>query len=80
MISVILNIITLTLVAILVYTYYRMYKFREDEDLTALQLFKLVQKEPAIYSHRAFTEPKGEIGNFVGYEVTDPENLAIYDY
>ena len=80
MISVILNIITLTLVAILVYAFYRMHKFREDEDLTALQLFKLVQKEPANYSHRAFTEPSGDIGNFVGYEVTDPENLAIYDY
>ncbi len=80
MISIILNIITLAIVAILVYAFYRMYKFREDKDLTALQLFKLVQKEPAIYSHRAFTEAAGEIGNFVGYEVTDPENLTIYDY
>jgi hypothetical protein len=80
MISIILNIITLALVAILVYAFYRMYKFREDKDLTASQLFRLIKKEPAIYSHRAFTEPTGEIGNFVGYEVTDPENLAIYDY
>jgi hypothetical protein len=80
MISIILNIITLALVAILVYTFYRMYKFREDKDLTASELFRLVKKEPAIYSHRAFTEPSGDIGNFVGYEVTDPENLTIYNY
>ena len=80
MISIILNIITLAIVAILVYAFYKMYKFREDESLTAVQIFKLFQKEPSVYSHRAFTEPVGEIGNFVGYEVTDPENIAIYDY
>jgi len=80
MISIILNIITLAIVSILIYAFYRMYKFREDKDLTASQLFQLIKKEPSIYSHRAFTEPAGDIGNFVGYEVTDPENLTIYNY
>lgn len=80
MISIILNLITLSIVAILVYAFYRMYKFREDKDMSALEIFQNFQKEPAIYSHRAFTEPSGPIGNFVGYEVPGDELLTTYDY
>jgi hypothetical protein len=80
MLSVILNIITLAIVAVFVYTLYRMYKFRKDPELTASEIFQRFEHEPSVYSHRIFTgEKQGPIGDFVGYTWKDDNILESYN-
>jgi hypothetical protein len=78
MFSVILNIITLSIVGILFYAFYTMYKHREEPDLTASEVFQNFEKEPSTYSHRIFSEGSGPIGNFIGYTWKDDKLLETY--
>jgi len=78
MISIILNIITLAIVSVLIYAFYKMYKYREDPDLTAVEVFQRFEKEPSSYSHRVFSEGVGPIGNFIGYTWKDDKLLETY--
>lgn len=75
---ILLNIITLAIVGVLIYALYKVYKFREDPDMTASEIFREFEKEPSVYSHRMFTEPQGPIGNFVGYTWEDNKLLEKY--
>ena len=79
MFSVILNIITLLVVSVLIYAFYKMYKYREDRSLNASQVFQNFLKEPSSYSHRVYTEDVGPIGDFVGYTWEDNKILETYE-
>lgn len=79
MIALVLNLITLLLVILIIVFAYLVYKHRPEKDMTALEIFEAFQKEPSVYSRRAFTEiPSGDIGSFTGYTWTDDNLVRKY--
>lgn len=65
MLSVILNIITLTIVAALFILFFSLYKKRKNKSDTAYEVALELLKDPLVVSRAYFTEPAtGDIGNF----------------
>jgi hypothetical protein len=66
--SVVINIITLFVVAALFYIARELYRTRPDRALSASEAFNLMWIEPSTVTHSFFNdEPFGPIGNFYGY-------------
>jgi hypothetical protein len=67
--SVLLNLFTLFVIAIVLYTGYNMYRRRPDRNATATEVFNNVLADPATATHAYFTEPPlGPIGDFTDYD------------
>ena len=65
MLSVILNIITLIIVAALFILFFSLYKKRKNKSDTALEVGLELLKDPLVVSRAHFTEPAtGDIGDF----------------
>ena len=65
MLSVILNIITLTIVAALFILFFSWYKKRKNKSDTAFDVGLELLKDPLVVSRAYFTEPAtGDIGDF----------------
>jgi len=65
MLSVFLNVITLTIVAALFILFFSLYKKRKNKSDTAHEVALELLKDPLIVSRAYFTEPAtGDIGNF----------------
>ena len=65
MLSVILNIITLTIVAALFILFFSLYKKRKNKSDTAFYVGLELLKDPLVVSRAYFTEPAtGDIGDF----------------
>lgn len=69
MLSVILNIITLIIVAALFILFFSLYKKRKNKSDTAYDVGVDLLKDPLVVSRAYFTEPAlGDIGDFEGFE------------
>ena len=65
MLSVILNIITLSIVAALFILFFSLYKKRKNKSDTAFEVGLDLLKDPLVVSRAYFTEPvTGDIGDF----------------
>lgn len=65
MLSVILNIITLTIVAALFILFFSLHKKRKNKSDTAYEVALELLKDPLVVSRAYFTEPAtGDIGKF----------------
>lgn len=66
--SILLNIITIALVAFLFYTAFRVYNNRPDKTMTATDVFNNALKDPGFVTHAYFQEAKtGPVGDFEGH-------------
>jgi hypothetical protein len=71
--SILLNIITLTIVGYLFYAAFRIYNNRPDKSMTASDVFQNALKDPGFVTHAYFQEAKtGPVGEFEGH--TDLED------
>jgi len=67
--SVLLNLFTLCVIAIVLYTGYNMYKRRPDMNATPTEVFNTILADPEAATHAYFTEPPlGPIGDFSDYD------------
>lgn len=65
---ILLNIITIALVAFLFYAAFRVYNNRPDKTMTATDVFKNALKDPGFVTHAYFQEAKtGPVGDFEGH-------------
>jgi hypothetical protein len=66
--SILLNIITISIVAYLFYAAYRIYNNRPDKTMTASDTFRAALKDPGFVTHAYFQEArKGPVGDFEGH-------------
>ena len=66
--SILLNIITLSIVAYLFYAAFRVYNNRPDKNMTASEVFQNALKDPGFVTHAYFQEARtGPIGEFEGH-------------
>ena len=66
--TILINIITLVVVAALFYMARQLYRTRPDRALSASEAFNLMWIEPSTVTHSYFNdEAFGPIGNFYGY-------------
>ena len=80
MLSVILNIVTLTIVAALFILFFSLYKKRKNKSDTAFEVGLELLKDPLVVSRAYFTErKKGSTGSFVGNFPWD-EKEWLYGY
>ena len=67
-IPILLNIITIVLVAFLFYGAFRVYNNRPDKTMTATEVFNNALKDPGFVTHAYFQEAKtGPVGDFEGH-------------
>ena len=67
-IPILLNIITIALVAFLFYAAFRVYTNRPDKTMTATDVFNNALKDPGFVTHAYFQEAKaGPVGDFEGH-------------
>jgi hypothetical protein len=67
-IPILLNIITIALVAFLFYAAFRVYNNRPDKTMTATDVFTNALKDPGFVTHAYFQEAKtGPVGDFEGH-------------
>ena len=67
-IPILLNIITIALVAFLFYAAFRVYKNRPDKTMTASMVFQNALKDPGFVTHAYFQEARtGPVGDFEGH-------------
>ena len=65
---ILLNIITIALVAFLFYAAFRVYNNRPDKTMTATDVFNNALKDPGFVTHAYFQEAKtGPVGDFEGH-------------
>lgn len=65
--SILLNIITLSIVAYLFYAAFRIYNNRPVKTMTASDTFRAALKDPGFITHAYFQEAKtGPVGDFEG--------------
>ena len=65
---ILLNIITIALVAYLFYAAFRVYNNRPDKTMTAFDVFLNALKDPGFVTHAYFQEAKtGPVGDFEGH-------------
>ncbi len=65
---ILLNIITIALVAFLFYAAFRVYNNRPDKTMTATDVFNNALKDPGFVIHAYFQEAKtGPVGDFEGH-------------
>jgi hypothetical protein len=65
---ILLNIITIALVAFLFYAAFRVYNNRPDKTMTASDVFNNTLKDPGFVTHAYFQEAKsGPVGDFEGH-------------
>jgi len=80
MISIILNIITIAIVAYFIFMYQPLLdrKAKQEGHATASELLRANLKDPVVVSRAYFTEPKsGSIGGFVGYQKSEDELTSL---
>lgn len=80
MLSVILNIVTIAIVAYFIFVYQPLLDKKAEEGgyVTASEALRANLKDPNVVSRAYFTEPKsGSIGGFVGYEREDDELTSL---
>lgn len=66
--SILLNMITISLVVYLFYVAYRIYHNRPDKNMTASDVFQNSLKDPGFITHAYFQEDKvGPVGEFEGH-------------
>ena len=66
--SILLNIITISLVAYIFYMAFRLYDNRPDKTMTASDVFQNALKDPGFVTHAYFQEAKtGPTGEFEGH-------------
>ena len=67
-IPILLNIITIALVAFLFYAAFRVYNNRPDKTMTATDVFNNALKDPGFVTHAYFQEARsGPVGDFEGH-------------
>ena len=67
-IPILLNIITIALVAFLFYAAFRVYNNRPDKTMTATDVFTNALKDPGFVTHAYFQEARsGPVGDFEGH-------------
>ncbi len=65
---ILLNIITIALVAFLFYAAFRVYNNRPDKTMTATDVFNNALQDPGFVTHAYFQEAKsGSVGDFEGH-------------
>ena len=65
---ILLNIITISLVAFLFYAAFRVYNNRPTKTMTASDVFSSALKDPGFVTHAYFQESKtGPVGDFEGH-------------
>jgi hypothetical protein len=80
MFSIVLNIITIAIVAYFIIVYQPLLdtKAKQEDKATASELLRANLKDPRVTSRAYFTEPKsGSIGGFVGYEREEDELTSL---
>lgn len=80
MFSIILNVITIAIVAYFIIVYQPLLdeKAKQEDKATASELLRANLKDPVVVSRAYFTEPKsGSIGGFVGYEREEDELTSL---
>ena len=80
MFSIILNVVTLAIVAYFIFVYQPLLdkKAKQEGKATASEVLRANLKDPLVVSRAYFTEPKsGSIGGFVGYEREEDELTSL---
>lgn len=80
MFTIILNIITIAIVAYFIIVYQPLLdeKAKKEDKATASQVLRENLKDPLFVSRAYFTEPKsGSIGGFVGYQKEEDELTSL---
>lgn len=80
MFSIILNVVTIAIVAYFIFVYQPLLdkKAKQEGKATASEVLRANLKDPLVVSRAYFTEPKsGSIGGFVGYEREEDELTSL---
>ena len=80
MFSIILNVVTIAIVAYFIFVYQPLLdkKAKQEGKATASEVLRANLRDPLVVSRAYFTEPKsGSIGGFVGYEREEDELTSL---
>ncbi|QIG59922.1 hypothetical protein [Dishui Lake phycodnavirus 4] len=79
--SIVINLLTLSIVGVLVYFLYVAYTHRQDREITALDVGSDLMTDPLVVGRAYFGEPTtGPIGDFVGLSGSDNDGLYTFSH